>query len=196
MYRKHPICVLQTFPQHQGLCQPVHTSRPGTAPGVCALQQQTHTGRYQNAKQQRTFCLYRLTLAEQQPVHFETAHSLLFPEREPPLFHINHTSLVTPGKTCKFYQTSRICFLLISHMLSHTQGLRSATAVSLPTLTIAEPAFRACLGLCPPFTQFLLHLFLVKTPELVKKWRHTTKNGSIEIIIWRQMSSAAALLLA
>lgn len=50
--------------------------------------------------------------------------------------HINHTSLDIAGKTCKSYQTSRICFLLISHMLSHTQGLKSTTTVSLPTLTI------------------------------------------------------------
>lgn len=125
---------------------------------VCALQQQTHTGCYQNAKQQRTFCHYRLTLAEQQPVHFEVAQSLLFPDREPPHFHINHTSLVIPGKTCKSYQTSRICILLISHMLSHTQSLKSATTVSPPTLTsglcYSSPCRTCPQGTSGPLTSF------------------------------------------
>lgn len=144
---------LQVFPQHQGLCQPVHVSRPGNAPHVCARQQQTHTGCHQNAKQQRMFGYNRLTLAEQQSVHFEIAHSLLFPDREPPHFPINHTSLVIPGKTCKCYQTSRICFLLISHMLFHTQSLRSATTVSPPISASADssPCPQGMSGPLPSF---------------------------------------------
>lgn len=142
-YRKHPARVLQTdtsagIPSARGAVSAcAHQQAWECSSCVCTPVADTHRV-LPECRAAKNVLLLQTYFGRTVVSTFWDSSQFTFSRQRAAPFPINHTSVVTPGKTWKCYQTSRICFLLISHMLFQTQSLKRATTVSPPIPASAD----------------------------------------------------------